>query len=473
MSKQKGPILDRVAYGWGHLEPSIVGWLVAKLPFVAKGIHGNSKTTVAKVIAQAISNAKDGEDTGVRYVPCDKASILSIAGLPDKDAMLKSGELAFMKSRSTLIGEGPKFAVLDELTRSPKETQNFLLEFVDGNTVFGIKSSCEGIMATMNPESYKGTIKLDAALVDRFAGTLPIDDFADIDGAGVGSMIAINMARLTNPNYDRECADELRERIGLVKTKYIELMANVETLARVRSYYEQFCSIAQSKLRGFNETILSGREMAALLWRSTLGIGAYYMVVNGWTEGQAMIRATEDTIKYCIVLKHNLSQEIAGKLNLIHVDAQFILSATAKGRGSEVMLAFAKSGTAAQKVEFWRAYIDDVIKNVPQQDATMMMESTIGKIENLVKDFKGTKQSEVSTLKIELYGIARPKVEFASIMDHIEGAMICELIQSLRGASVNPEREPFQSILLKAEIPAVEIVELNSVVNKDESLPKF
>lgn len=438
--------LEKIAHGWAHLEPAIIGYVAANIPFAARGMHGNAKTTVAKAIGLAMTDAlvdehnkkKTSHDDGIRYFSCDKASIIALAGIPDANQTRETGTLQFIPSRSTVLGPDVVGIILDELGRAPKEVQNFLLEIIEHKTIFGIPLSYKFLMATMNPETYKSSMKLDAALLDRFAGLLPIPDFTDIDSADAEAMMKINMNRTNDADYEKNIAKELRAKIDATKAKYNELIKSEDVLSRVSGYVGQLTSIAQSRFASNNQegdVKLSGREISNLLWRSIIALAAYHMAVNNWQEGQSLVAAAQEVINYGIILKHQLPENLANIVRATHNDAKFILQATAKGEAGKILIAFAKSNSASAKVEFWRSNIDSIIKHVTPEDMTTMMEETLEKVHSLKpkKDDK-TNKHEVESLKMqaELFAISRGKKELSGAVDRIEGSMLCKLIQVLR-----------------------------------------
>lgn len=440
----KNTTLEKIAHGWAHLEPAIIGYVAANIPFAARGMHGNAKTTVAKAIGLAMTDIlvdkenKKEHDDGIRYFSCDKASIIALAGIPDANQTRDTGSLQFIPSRSTVLGPDVVGIILDELGRAPKEVQNFLLEIIEHKTIFGIPLHYKFLMATMNPETYKSSMKLDAALLDRFAGLLPIPDFTDIDSADAEAMMRINMSRVNDPEYEKNIAKELRVKIDATRTKYAELVKNEDTLARVSGYVGQLTSICQTRFASNsqeNDVKLSGREISNLLWRSILAIAAYHMAVDNWQEGQSLVVAAQEVIDYGLILKHQLPEDLANIVRATHNDAKFILQATAKGEAGKILMAFAKAHSASSKIEFWRSNIDGIVKHVAAEDMTTMMEETLEKVQSLKpkKDDKSN-QYEVDSLKMqaELFAISRGKKELSGAVDRIEGSMLCKLIQVLR-----------------------------------------
>lgn len=471
--KTKKPILDKVASTWGKLEPTLLGLVAAKLPVACRGTHGNAKTTIAKMLARALVD-KDflerTKDTGVRYYSCDKANYIALGGIPDIEGSKTLGSMAFIPSKSSVIGPNAKVLILDELTRAPKDTQNYLLEIIESRTFSGVELSWEALIATMNPETYKSAMKLDAALLDRFAALLPINSLEDVDAPTLNEMIQTNMSRTTNPLYDAEIADVLRERITNTRAQYQKFLEDEEVLERVRGYYEQFCSYAQSKLTALKDPtqILSGREMANLLWRSCLAIAAYYVAVQGHTEGEALCTASDNVLEYSIILKHQIQSEMEKTLRVGHREAQYMLRASTKGEAGKIQMAFARAGNTFAKIDFWRSNIDKVVQHIAVDDATTMIEATLDKLNNLKEEDSKRTDTDIMRMRAELWSILKPHTSFAPVTDRVEGGIVCQLISTLRKAHVNPMNEPFKTVFAKATLKASDISDLIVSLTKDK-----
>lgn len=470
--KNVKPILEKVAFGWGQFEPAIVGFIAAKLPFAARGLHGNAKTTVAKMLAKAMAVVKTdltadevksvcNKDDGMRYFSCDKASMIVLAGIPDMDATKRNGSLAFIPSKSTVIGPNVIGVVLDEITRSPKETQNYLLEIIENKTCAGVPLHYQFLIATLNPETYKGALKLDAALWDRFAGVIPISDLSNVQADDVEHMISINMEREHNEEYNNSIANELRPRIQKTREIYQQWLKQPDTLGRVKSYIAQVTSLSQQRFSNLKQCDIrfSGREMANLLWRSLLGIGAYYSAVYNWTEGEALSVAAKDVINYCIILKHNIDGEAQQIIQHQHSDAVYILRATSQGEGGKIQLAFAKANSAEQRIDFWSEYSDKVFKHLDGAEYEVMLESTLEKIEAMGANDKTTPQQKIAA-KARFYGIVKSQPAYEQMALRVEGAMVCQLILAMREKNISVQNEPYKSVLSKPELNSGEIVDL-------------
>jgi MoxR-like ATPase len=304
--KTKG-VITKVAYGWDTIEAPIIAFVAAELPFVFQGVHGNAKTTVGKLIGYAYG------DNSFRYVDCSKATILSMAGFPDLEKM-KKNEQSFIPTNRTLIGTEKfpvKVILLDELTRATKDTQNLFLELIENKTVFGQDTGHRVCIATMNPETYKNTMKLDAALRDRFVAYLPVPDYKESAAEDIESMIKINMAQEVDSKYIETTGKELKAQVDRVRAKYLSLLKDTNIQDRVSGYVAQLYDLSKAKFGNHEDApYMSGREQAAQLWRAIIALAAYYIEVKKHNQREALVEAAQEAIKYCLVTKHAMESKL-------------------------------------------------------------------------------------------------------------------------------------------------------------------
>lgn len=160
-------LLDTINYGYGHLEPVIIGLMAIHRNFILIGRHGSGKSRIARILSQGY-----GKQGFVMY-DATKDDLLTIAGIPDPRAM-QEGRLGFTPHQRTIWDKST--VVVDEITRAAKENQNLWLEILEEKTCFGLPLSYRTLIATANPESYAAAFRLDDALLDRFNAVLPIPD---------------------------------------------------------------------------------------------------------------------------------------------------------------------------------------------------------------------------------------------------------------------------------------------------------
>jgi MoxR-like ATPase len=357
VATNKHAVISKVAHGWNEIEPAIVAFVAAELPFLMQGMHGNAKTTVGKLIGLVF-----GDDT-FRYVDCAKANLISMCGFPDMDKM-KQGEQAFVPNNRSLIGSDKfkvRVALLDEITRASKETGNQLLEFIENRTIYGIKTGVQVVMATANPDSYKGATKMDAALLDRFVACLPINDFKEVTADDVEAMIRINIDQELDPKYVEKVGKELKDMVARVQKKYKELVSDTDVQDRIGAYAANMVSMCKAKWGGSDDApYLSGREAASQFWRAIIALAAYYIEVYKQDPAVAFVSGARDAIKYCWITKHGMEETFSRTVETVHKDMIFLLRATAKGPAGKVGIAYAKAMSPQAKLNFWEQHLDAV-----------------------------------------------------------------------------------------------------------------
>ena len=161
-------LLDRVVVGYDKIEPVIMANVALGKNFILIGRHGTCKTTLARTLAQGYGGPSVVYDA-------TKNDIVSICGIP-KTKALEEGRFEFAIGERTIWDK--QLIVIDELGRATKENQNILLEILQERTCFGQKLEYKIVIATMNPETYAASLRLDEALLDRFYAVLPVPDFA-------------------------------------------------------------------------------------------------------------------------------------------------------------------------------------------------------------------------------------------------------------------------------------------------------
>lgn len=457
--KNKHSIITKVAWGWDDIEAAITAFVAARLPFMMRGMHGNAKTTVGKLIGYVYG------DGTFRYYDCSKANLITMAGFPDAERM-KRGEQAFIPNNRSLIGSDKhpvRVILLDELTRTPKEAQNLLLETIEGKSVFGIPTGHEVLIATANPETYKGAQKLDDALLDRFIACLPIPDYKEIEANDVQAMIQINMEQEVNPKYLATVGAEFKDRVDKVRTKYEEFIKDDDIRARISAYSANLVSLSKAKWGQDDAPYISGREASNQLWRAIMALAAYSVVVYNRDMRQAFVEAAQEAIKYCWVTKHQMQEKHTRVVNTIHKEMKFLLLANGKGDAGKVQISYATAVTPQAKLMFWDTNLDAVIKHCDAAMREEMMQGTLESIENYTPATANAKKGldkEMLSMKAKLYGIAKKHADFASVVDSLEGDLVCQLISGMNNAGASLLQEPYRTTLSGPVIQSSNIVDL-------------
>ncbi len=249
-------MLEEIVAGWDSIEPVFLANVALRKPFMLLGRHGVCKTTVAKQLSRIY-----GSD-GFRFYDCTKDDLISIAGIPIPE-QLAQGKLEFSRHDRT-IWEA-RVIVVDELTRANKENQNLWLEILEEKTCFGKELHYECLIATMNPESYASTFKLDQALLDRFYAVVPVPELQQGTPAQVYErIIRMNLsAAQSEPDIEA-----IRQRLAEIRSNYKKLTTS-EVVETVAEYVGNFMEILLSQ----TDCYVSPRK-AVQLSEEILALGA-------------------------------------------------------------------------------------------------------------------------------------------------------------------------------------------------------
>ena len=462
--------ISKIAHGWEEIARPLIAFIAAGQSVMLQGMHGNAKTSVAELIGHVY-----GENTA-RYVDCPKANLVSMCGFPDMDKM-RAGEQAFVPNNNSLISSDKyqvRVVVLDEISRAKKETSNELLELIEKKTIYGIPTGIKVIIATSNPDTYKGATKMDAALLDRFVACLPIPDFKEVTSDDVEKMIQINMDQDTDPDYVKNVGAELRDIVERVTKKYKELVSDPDVQARISSYVSNLVSMSKAKWNAISAEeapYISGREASAQLWRAIIALAAYDIEVYGREPTMAYVDAARDAIKYCWIVKHGMDERFIRSVETVHRDFIFLLRSTAKGPAGKIATAYAKSMTPVAKLNFWEQHLDDITKHCDNIMITEMMSGTIGAIEEYAPVTAGQKanyEKDKLGWRARLYGISKKHKYFANTADSLEGQLVCQLIAGMNANSFSLRDEPFKSALSTDVLDSSNITDLLVELTSDK-----
>lgn len=459
LAKAKG-IISKVAVGWEDIEAPIMAFVAAEMPFVFQGVHGNAKTTIGNLVGIVYG------DGTFRYFDCSKANLIGMAGFPDSEAM-KQGRQAFIPNNKSLIGSDKhpvRVILLDEMTRAPKEAQNLLLEVVEHKTIFGIPTGHRICIATMNPESYKAAMKLDAALIDRFAAYIPVPDYNEFTAEQIEAAIKVNMAQELDPEYFNNVGLEFKQACESVRVKFKELINDENVCERVAGYCGQLYEISKTRFNQDDESpYISGREQFAQLWRMIMALAAYYVVVKKRELRQALVDGAQEALKYCVVTKHTLNDKHTRILQMAHKQSKTILMAGGDGPAAKLQIAYAKSLSPQAKLLFLEQYYDDIVKHCDASLQNEMLQSTLDDINEYMPANarqRNTLESDKLQMRARLFALSKRRKEFAPTADILEGALLCQLVNGMNNAGYDTNREPYKGALTKPTIKATDIVDL-------------
>ena len=271
-------LLDHVVVGFERIEPVIVANVALGKNFILIGRHGTCMTTLAKILAGGCGGSSVVYDA-------TKDDILSICGIP-KTAALEEGRFEFATGERTIWGK--QFIVIDELGRATKENQNILLEILQERTCFGQKLDYRVVIATMNPETYSASLRLDEALLDRFYAVLPVPDFA----TGVRKDTVLKILHMNFSQEREESAPDFKGVFQEIDGHYRGLLAATP----IRDAVLEYTSAMMEMIKGRTDAYISNRK-AVQLAEEICAVAAYFEVRH---EGKRLSDAARLALEYTI-----------------------------------------------------------------------------------------------------------------------------------------------------------------------------
>lgn len=298
-------------YGWNELEPTILACVATNQNMLLIGKHGIGKSAFMHFLGNAMSQGN--KDFNVHKYSMDKENMISMVGIPNVEA-LKQSRIDYCTHERSIFNAD--IALFDEITRASKENQNMVLEIMEEGTVFGKPLKRLKLrIATANDETYKGAMKLDAALLDRFAIVLPIPD-AGMDQARFGSeeleeIIRLNLGKREEnlDKADEELRNALKEIKATCESLWIQKDKNGETSIRdnVIEFSAKFLSQVLTNLSEINKGknsdkfYLSLRQIGSQFPRLVMAISSYYKVVRD--DPEYLKNGAWEAIKYSLSTK--------------------------------------------------------------------------------------------------------------------------------------------------------------------------
>ena len=264
-------MLQKIVVGWENIEDVFLANLAIKKPFILMGKHGICKTTVARSIAKIYQNH---DDSHFRFYDATKDDLISIAGIPMPEE-LKKGRLTFSEHDRSIWKA--KIIVVDEISRANKENQNLWLEILEEKTCFGKKLIYETFIATMNPETYASTFRLDEALIDRFYAIIPVPDFQKARATQLKEVIKLNFSERSNGDAE---ITTIKENLIAIQETYLELQKTEQFFDGVIEFVATFFEALLSQ-RQFNKEIYLSPRKAIQVTDEILAISAAQMVLKG------------------------------------------------------------------------------------------------------------------------------------------------------------------------------------------------
>jgi MoxR-like ATPase len=261
-------LLDKIVVGWDSIEPILIACVACEKNLILRGRHGASKTAVAKIIAESLGKNH-------RHYDATKADLITLAGIPNPKALsdIEKPRLEFAKHDQTVWDAD--YISVDELTRAPREAQNLWLSILEEKTLQGIALKYKTAIATMNPETYAATNRIDEALFDRFYAVIDVPDILKTGNAKENILEMLQMTRQGKVVRDPVQIQILGKAIGEIKDTF-EAFKNDESLtAPIEKYVATFFTELANGFKGY----ISGRKLDHLR-ECVYACAAYFKVIE-------------------------------------------------------------------------------------------------------------------------------------------------------------------------------------------------
>ena len=319
-------IMNRLGvYGWSERDENVLmAALLTGDPLLLIGKHGCAKTHAVNKVAMAI---------GRRFCSYDasKAMFDDVLGYPDIEK-LKRGEIAYVASKITIFDK--EIVLIDELNRCDESMQSKWLEIIRSRKIMGFPTDVKWVMAAMNPISYAGTRKMDAALIGRFASFLFVKDVHDMceddrisvsetingdDCPGIGEWTPEVDRSIKTVHHDlvREAGRDISSLLAKAAVHFINLKKNMSTLSMFLAKYSELVR-RETK----SEIELDGRRLG-FIFRNILSFRAVELAKlelfssdNGGYELPGFSETAKHVLRVSIPV--GLNDETVNKDNLYH-----------------------------------------------------------------------------------------------------------------------------------------------------------
>jgi len=339
-----------VVVGYDKIEPVIVANVALGKSFILIGRHGTCKTTLARTLAQGYGGSSVVYDA-------TKDDIISICGIP-KTKALEEGRFEFARGERTIWGK--QLIVIDELGRATKENQNILLEILQERTCFGQKLDYKIVIATMNPETYAASLRLDEALLDRFYAVLPVPDFA----RGVRKETILKILEMNFSGMRQEQGDDFGVIFKEIETNYRALLYTPAIYKAVLEY----TSIIMELIKGKTKAYISNRKSIHLA-EEIFAIGAY-MDYQG--ENESLVKAAKMALEYTVCRPAGVEMKM---LLQCHNSCKGILAHYQLDEANLLRYEFARMGADRKedRIKFVLNNISDIAEFLKEDEGNLMM----------------------------------------------------------------------------------------------------
>ncbi len=333
-------ILDRINHGWGEVEPVVVGLMAMSKSFMLIGRHGTGKTRLARELSKGFG------DKGFGFYDATKDDLISIAGIPDPDA-IKSGKLRFIAHERSIWDKST--IVIDEITRAGKESQNLWLEILEERACFGLPLAYRSIIATANPESYAAAFQLDEALLDRFHAVIPTPDHQE----GVSADDVHALIKLASHGVASPTSAELARLFADIGDAHASLVAE-GALDRISRYLGKLVPTLLGILREQRGPYLSPRTYARNLPETIMAVAAYHRCAG---LADPLRRAAVEALRYAVATKAQIKPAM---LEQLHSAAEPMLGAGELPPAERIRLEIAGPATFEQRLDYVREHWKDL-----------------------------------------------------------------------------------------------------------------
>ncbi len=290
-------LLSRINHGWEPLEPVLLGLLAMEKHLLLLGRHGTGKTQMVRTLARGLG------DGSFAFYDATKDDLISIAGIPDADAMA-GGSLRFVSHDRAIWNK--RTVVVDELTRAAKENQNLWLEILESRSCFGLPIAVRSVVATANPESYAAAFHLDEALLDRFHVVVPVPEQQEgVAPTDVRAMVALALGGTEPPAY------EVSDVVARIRSAHDALLRE-GAVARVTDYLAALVPQLLLMLGRGERRYVSVRTYARNLPETILAVSAALRAAG---DADPLPLAASLAVRYAIATKAQLGEAALEQLH--------------------------------------------------------------------------------------------------------------------------------------------------------------
>lgn len=364
----KSKLIHRWVVGWDEIEPVLFANIAQRFPIVLLGKHGLAKTKFAKYIAKIYG------ENGFRFYDATKDDLISIAGIPKPDSLTQDGKTLEFAKHSRTIWDA-KVIVIDELTRANRENQNLWLEILEEKRCFGIPLQYESIIATMNPESYAATFKLDEALLDRFYSVVPVPDLQEDTSSGTYKRL---IELQFDSNRDADPA-EMRSAVDTMRKSYTVLRANDAFMDGLTDYVGQLFEILHNQTA--TKSVYISPRKAVQLTEEVIALTAYFQ----WAGHRDPInRAAQMALMYtlAIPLRSQIKPEV---LFSLHEKLLPVLKQHSMDEGDKLRLEMSRV-SGMKRSELVASRLHDFVKHWPYDEVDKLLLEMVSFVTKESKD---------------------------------------------------------------------------------------